>query len=181
MMLILISSIQILREVRIAWNANEGERQTEEWPGDCEKAKGIAGTVKRCSPLITSVGKAEYPCDVKPNCNRWCKFMQPGSRLFWKNCRIYCLGNQNTVFLCLIELNISEEEKEKTLKGLLYFYASPRRVYSQWQIVTSLLFTLVCACSDPSSLRKHMKSHWLHLFDFSPLCVFKCVLKLPAR
>ena len=24
------------------------------------------------------------------------------------------------------------------------------------------------------------KSHWLHLFDFSPLCVFKCVLKLLA-
>ena len=23
--------------------------------------------------------------------------------------------------------------------------------------------------------------HWLHLFDFSQLCVFKCVLKLPAR
>ena len=24
------------------------------------------------------------------------------------------------------------------------------------------------------------KSHWLHLFDFSPLCVFKCLLKWPA-
>ena len=24
------------------------------------------------------------------------------------------------------------------------------------------------------------KSHWLHLFIFSPLCVFKCVLKWPA-
>ena len=23
--------------------------------------------------------------------------------------------------------------------------------------------------------------HWLHLFGFSPLCVFKCVFKLPAR
>ena len=25
------------------------------------------------------------------------------------------------------------------------------------------------------------KSHWLHLFDFSPLCVFKGVLKLSAQ
>ena len=25
------------------------------------------------------------------------------------------------------------------------------------------------------------KSLWLHLFDFSPLCVFKCLLKLSAR
>ena len=24
------------------------------------------------------------------------------------------------------------------------------------------------------------KSHWMHFFDFSPLCVFKCLLKLPA-
>ena len=23
-------------------------------------------------------------------------------------------------------------------------------------------------------------AHWLHLFDFSPLCVFKCFLKVPA-
>ena len=25
------------------------------------------------------------------------------------------------------------------------------------------------------------KSHWLHLFDFSSQCVFKCLLKSPAR
>ena len=24
------------------------------------------------------------------------------------------------------------------------------------------------------------KPQWLHLFDFSPLCIFKCVLKCPA-
>ena len=28
---------------------------------------------------------------------------------------------------------------------------------------------------------KDVKSHKLHLFDFSPLCVFKCLLKLPAQ
>ena len=29
--------------------------------------------------------------------------------------------------------------------------------------------------------REHLaKSHWLHLFGFSPLCVFKCLLKSPA-
>ena len=25
------------------------------------------------------------------------------------------------------------------------------------------------------------KSHWLHLFCFSPLCIFKCIFKLPAQ
>ena len=30
--------------------------------------------------------------------------------------------------------------------------------------------------------RRHLfYSHWLHLFDFSPLCMFKCALKWPAR
>ena len=28
-----------------------------------------AGTVKSCSPSIAIVGKAENPCDLKPNCN----------------------------------------------------------------------------------------------------------------
>ena len=28
---------------------------------------------------------------------------------------------------------------------------------------------------------ENAKSHWLHLFNFSPLCVFKCVLKVNAR
>ena len=143
---------------------------------DC--CQQFAGTVKHCSvhlrlPVLEKL-------NILVMSNRITIADVNSCSLFWRNCRIYCLGNQDTVFLCLIELNISEEE-EKTLKGLLYFYASPRRVYSEWQIVIVLLFTLVCACSDPSSLRKHMKSHWLHLFDFSPLCVFKCVLKLPAR
>ena len=26
----------------------------------------------------------------------------------------------------------------------------------------------------------NMESHWLHMFDFSPLCVFKCLLKALA-
>ena len=50
------------------------------------------------------------------------------SGLFWRICHVYCLGVQNSVFLCLTELNISEEgEEEKVnpyfvsvLKLLLY-------------------------------------------------------------
>ena len=36
----------------------------------------------------------------------------------------------------------------------------------------------MCVLKLPA--REDAKSHWLHLFDFSPLCVFKCLLKLPA-
>ena len=44
---------------------------------------------------------------------------------------------------------------------------------------------LRCAFSNKSSncLHEPRQSHtgyWLHLYDFSPLCVFKCLLKLPA-
>ena len=31
-----------------------------------------------------------------------------------------------------------------------------------------------------TTAREDAKSHWLHLFAFSLLCLFKCSLKLPA-
>ena len=42
-----------------------------------------------------------------------------------------------------------------------------------------LTFSTVCFQMTPQIdvMRKKTKSHWLHLFDFSPLCVFKCWLK----
>ena len=39
---------------------------------------------------------------------------------------------------------------------------------------------LHCAFSNESSNYLHKKMHWLHLFDFSPLCIFKCIFKFPA-
>ena len=41
------------------------------------------------------------------------------------------------------------------------------------------LCLFVCLLKELGS--EHAKSQWLHLFDFSPLCVFKCALKLSAR
>ena len=35
-------------------------------------------------------------------------------------------------------------------------------------------------CILKSAGQVDAKLHWLHLFDLSPLCVFKCILKLPA-
>ena len=44
-------------------------------------------------------------------------------------------------------------------------------------------FSPVCVfkCLFKSPAQREALSHWLHLFDFSPLCFFKCCLKLPAR
>ena len=39
------------------------------------------------------------------------------------------------------------------------------------------LFDFSPMCPFKVSAREDAMSHWLHLFDFSPLCVFKCVLK----
>ena len=44
-----------------------------------------------------------------------------------------------------------------------------------------VLTYLHCVLKNESSnviYRENTESHWLHLFDFSPLCVFMCVLKL---
>ena len=42
------------------------------------------------------------------------------------------------------------------------------------------LFSTVCFQVSPQIAREDAKSHKLHLFDFSPLWIFKCVLKLLA-
>ena len=39
-------------------------------------------------------------------------------------------------------------------------------------------FFPLCVFKWPAS--EDAKSHWFHLFDFSPLCISKCVLKWPA-
>ena len=42
----------------------------------------------------------------------------------------------------------------------------------------SPLWIVKCVLKLPTC--KDLKSHWLHLFNFSPLCAFKCILILPA-
>ena len=43
----------------------------------------------------------------------------------------------------------------------------------------SSLCVFKCLLKSPAWI--DAKSHWLHLFNFSPLCVFKCVLKLLSK
>ena len=43
---------------------------------------------------------------------------------------------------------------------------------------TFLQCVFMCVLKLPA--RDDAQSHWLHLFDFSPVCVFMCVLKLPT-
>ena len=45
-----------------------------------------------------------------------------------------------------------------------------------------LFFSPLCVfkCLLKFPAREDAKLHWLYLFNFSPLCVIKCVLKLPA-
>ena len=56
-------------------------------------------------------------------------------------------------------------------------YAFMRVFKDKWPL--SPFFTEVCLfiCLLKELGSEQVKSHWLHLFDFSPLCVFKCVLK----
>ena len=38
--------------------------------------------------------------------------------------------------------------------------------------------TMVTQVSDATTMQSDTAVHWLHLYDFSPLCVFKCCIKL---
>ena len=44
------------------------------------------------------------------------------------------------------------------------------------------VFSPLCVfkCVLKTLAEEDAKSHWLHLFDFSPVCIFKCVLKMSA-
>ena len=66
------------------------------------------------------------------------------------------------------------------------FHMSAQRTWIRACKITLIAFVwlfssvrLQCILNLPAS--EDTKSHRLHLFDFSPLCIFKCVLKLPAR
>ena len=57
------------------------------------------------------------------------------------------------------------------------FPMCPQIAWMRWYIVAwlhDLIFLKVPASEDA-------KSHWLHLFNFSPLCVLKCLLKFSAQ
>ena len=67
----------------------------------------------------------------------------------------------------------------------LCFYTSAQKVCSRLQIVTFLLspvYTGLCLfmCLLKELGSDQAKSHWLHLFHFSPLCIFKWIFKCNA-
>ena len=51
---------------------------------------------------------------------------------------------------------------------------------SHWFHLFDLFPLCVFKCLFKWSAWEDAKSHWLHLFDFSPLCVFKCLFKWSA-
>ena len=55
--------------------------------------------------------------------------------------------------------------------------------FNNFHVSLQFDFSPLCVlkCVLKWSAREDAKSHWLHLFGFSPLCVFKWVLKWPAR
>ena len=48
------------------------------------------------------------------------------------------------------------------------------------QLIVTFFFLWELECIHILAGQVDVMLHWLHLFDFSPLCVIKCILKLPA-
>ena len=62
----------------------------------------------------------------------------------------------------------------------------PQTLCNNLCIISFVFFLLLQMSRQNASPREGKfklpaREHWLHLFDFSPLCVFKCVFKLSAR
>ena len=64
------------------------------------------------------------------------------------------------------------------LFSILRLQTSPQFA-SVWECIVTLI-AFVCLCVFKWPTWEESKSHWLHLFDFSPMCVFKCLLNSHA-
>ena len=67
----------------------------------------------------------------------------------------------------------------------MFFHVCPKKVWPVRFIITLITFVqfscIVCfKCTLKLLGSEEAKSHWLHLCDLSPLCVFKWVLRLCA-
>ena len=98
------------------------------------------------------------------------------------------IGCIDLTFLhCVLSKVISNflNEQRKTLLCVFKWFLklpAPKDAWSHWlHLLTFLRSSTVGFRMYPLSAGQvDTKLHWLHLFDFSPLCVFKCILKLPA-
>ena len=116
--------------------------------------------------------------------------------------QVSCLGGFSflLVFLqCVFSYVFSNAQHEMLHSYIDYIYVTFLHcVFSNDSSDRPFLTFLHCVFSNVSSNRLHKrmhnhtgyifltfltshKSHWLHLFDFSLLCVFKCFTKLLAR
>ena len=67
------------------------------------------------------------------------------------------------------------------LFSTMYFQMSPQIACLRGCIVALVAFFYFPQWVLKCLLELHSRIAWLHLFDFSPLCIFKCFLKSPAR
>ena len=118
------------------------------------------------------------------------------TRKCWR-CQNPCLkalGSQQTKWhwlhwfdfspLCIIKSNLKLFEWTEE-NSIVHFQVVPKVACSKGCMITlaasidlSPLWDLKCILKSAGQV--DAKLHWLHLFDFSPLCVFKYILKLPA-
>ena len=101
----------------------------------------------------------------------------------WHNTAICSLESRRRHFLALLT-SVLSNALVKTLCNFLperHYVISCLRGCAVTLVAFTWLFYAVCIwCVLKLPCGEDAKSHRLHLFDFSPLCVFKCVLKLPA-
>ena len=92
----------------------------------------------------------------------------------YMKCSVCTIDTGATSEISYTVINVDKKREQnwfKILYGYLFnFYplcVCTRGFFPVW--VLKCLLTLLA--------RENVESHWLHLFDFSPLCIFKCLLK----
>ena len=90
----------------------------------------------------------------------------------------------NLSFKSLIEMVSSLIQRSRRMTLRCRKKISPSRLYCMSKNCWQIFFRSLMEVESKSALvllqNYERLSHWLHLFDFSPLCVFKCALKPSA-
>ena len=91
----------------------------------------------------------------------------------------YC-KDMGSVTLMAVDVSIEGSRADNVFYECSSNWCAQENILSHWLHLFNFSLQCVFKCIPKLPTSVDAKSHYLHLFDFSQLCVFKCLLKLPA-
>ena len=154
-------------DLNIYLQVHSGEKPNK--CNQCKYAFSQAGNLR--THLITHSG------DKLHNCIQ-CEYMHSLIPVFWEHIWKYTLekGHSNATGVNLYSLMLAIYRTKLFIRDLRR-HLNTRIQEMQWM----WLYILLCRQSEGTKDNADKRKHCGHLFDFSPVCVFKCLIRSPER